>query len=308
MTNNVYQTTALKHHRLSPDARRKWRTSFLAWGLILPAFFFLCIFTLYPIGSSVYTSFFKDNLATKRTGAVFVGLGNYIGLVKDPVFVKSFWNNLIIALVTIPTSIALAVGMAIFANKVKIGKGFTRVAFFYPTLMPMVAVANIWLFIYTPQYGLLGYLNSSWRFLSDPKTALWAIIVMLIWKQAGYVMIFYISGLQNINEELYEAARIDGANANQVFRTITWPLLRPTTIYVTIITLTNAYKLVDHLYILTKGGPNNSTNMLLFYVYQTGFDFWDVGKASTMTVVLVVILLIVTCVQFFVQDKRTHYS
>ncbi len=291
---------------LNRDVRKKIKTSFLAYGLILPAFIFLCIFTLYPIVYSFVMSLYRDNLAT--ISPQFIGIKNFQMLLKDKVFIKSFNNNLLIAVVTIPISIVLAVAMALFANKVRRGKWFTRVAFFYPTLLPMVAVANIWLFIYTPGYGLLGQINSSWRLLGNPATAIWAIIVMLIWKQAGYVMIFYISGLQGINPELYEAALIDGANPVQAFRRITWPLLKPITIYVTIITLTNAYKLVDHLYIMTKGGPNNSTNMLLYYTFQNAFEFWDVGKASAITTVLVVLLLLITTVQFFIQDKRAFYS
>ena len=291
---------------MSRDTKKKWRTSFLAWGLLIPSFFFLCVFTLYPIGTSFFNSLFRDNLSVLKPK--YIGFQNYIALLSDPIFIKAFYNNLIVALCTIPTSIALAVGMAIFANKVRFVRGFVRVAFFYPTLLPMVAVANIWLFIYTPIYGLLGYLDPSLRLLSNPNSAIWALIVMLIWKQAGYVMIFYISGLQSINEELYSAALIDGAGPVKTFRYITWPLLKPTTIYVMIITLTNAYKMVDHLYIMTKGGPNNSTNMLLFYIFQVGFDFWDVGRASAMTMVLVVLLLFVTCVQFFVQDRKAFYS
>lgn len=307
--NNQPSQVRHRDHRLSPDVRRKWKTTWLAWLLILPGFFFLCMFTLYPILYSAYMSFFKDNLATFTTGPQYIGLTNYKNLfTNDLIFKKSFNNNLVIAICTIPTSIFLAVAMALFAEKVKVAKGFTRVAFFYPTLLPMVAVANIWLFIYTPVYGLLGYINPTLRLLTDPKTAIWALIVMLIWKQSGYVMIFYISGLQSINRELYEAARIDGSSALHTFRRITWPLLRPTTIYVTIITLTNAYKMVDHLYIMTKGGPDNSTNMLLFYTFQNAFERQNTGVASTITVVLVLMLLLITCVQFFVQDRRTFYS
>lgn len=294
---------------LSREARKKWKVTRLAWLLLLPSLIFLSAFTFYPIGYSVYMSLFKNNMSTYMTGPKFIGLQNYVTLfTKDKVFAESFWNNLIIAVITVPVSLGLAIGMAIFANKVKVGKGAVRVSFFYPTLLPMVAVANIWLFIYTPMYGLLGYINPNWHFLTDPDTVLGALIVMLIWKQAGYVMIFYISGLQNINSELYEAANIDGANSMQTFWRITWPMLKPTTLYVMIITLTNAYKMVDHLYIMTKGGPGNASNMLLFYVYQKAFDQSNIGMASAVTVVLVVILLVVTCVQFFTQDKRTFYA
>ena len=296
-------------HGLNRARRKKWRTTRLALLLLLPSLIFLTLFTFYPIGYSLYMSFFKNNQATYLTGPVYVGLDNYVRLfTKDKIFTQSLINNIIVAIVTVPTSIALAICMALFANKVKFGKGLVRVSFFYPTLLPMVAVANIWLFIYTPMYGLLGYINSNWRFLTDPNTVLWALIVMLIWKQAGYVMVFFISGLQNINPELYEAARIDGANGTQIFWKITWPMLMPTTLYVMIITMTNAFKLVDHLYIMTKGGPGNSSNMLLFYVYQTAFDRSNTGYASAITVVIIVLLLILTAVQFFTQDKKTYYS
>ncbi len=286
--------------------QKKWKTTFLAWGLILPSFIFLALFTLYPIANSIFMSFFENNLSVMVPR--FIGLKNYFNLPKDSVFIQAFINNLIVAICTIPTSIALAVAMALFANKVRIGRAFTRIAFFHPTILPMVAAANIWLFIYTPIYGLIAYINPQLRLLGSSGTALWALIIMLIWKQAGYVMIFYMSGLQSIDRELFEAAVLDGAGPITTFRYITWPLLRPTTIYVTIVTLTNAYKIVDHLYIMTKGGPGNATNMLLFYIYQVGFDFWDVGKAASMTVILIVMLLVVTAVQFFVQDRRTYYS
>jgi sn-glycerol 3-phosphate transport system permease protein len=293
-------------NRLDSYKKKKLKTTVVAWLLILPAFTFLSLFTLYPILSSVYSSLFKDDLAVIIPQ--FIGLKNYVNLLKDEIFIQAFINNLLVAVCTIPTSIALAVCMALFANIVKLGKGFTRVAFFYPTILPMVAVANIWLFIYTPIYGLLGYINPSWRLLGNANTAIWAIIVMLIWKQAGYVMIFYISGLQGIPRELNEAALIDGAGSFKTFYYITWPMLKPTTIYVTIITLTNAYKMVDHLYIMTKGGPGNATNMLLFYIFQVGFDFWDVGRASAMTTILVALLLVITSFHFFLQDRKAYYS
>lgn len=209
-----------------------------------------------------------DNLSTITP--VFAGLSNYKAVFQDKVFWECFINNLLIAVVTVPVSIALAVAMALFSNSLKKGKGIARLGFTYPTFIPLVAAANIWMFIYTPIYGLLGYINPDWRFLADSKTAIWALMVMLVWKQAGYIMLFYVAGLHGISRELFEAARIDGAGAARTFFSITWPMLKPTSIYVLIIALTNAYKMVDHLYIMTKGGPGNATNVLLFYIYQTG--------------------------------------
>ncbi|HEY3423573.1 MAG TPA: sugar ABC transporter permease [Negativicutes bacterium] len=282
-----------------------------AWLLIFPSFIFLVLFTLYPIGSTFVDSFFSNNLSNKIPH--FVGNENYQRLLQDRIFMQAVKNNLIIALVTIPVSIAIALSMALFANSKIRGRSIIRAGYFYPTLLPMIAVANIWLFIYTPGYGLISYVerllglnNTNW--LGDPSTVLPAVIAVLIWKESGYFMIFFLSGLQNISNEVYEAARIDGASNWQTFRKITWPLLMPTTLFVAIVALTNAFKTVDHLYIMTKGGPDNASTMILYYIYQVGFEFWDIGLASAITSVLVVVLLVITCIKFFVIDKRTHYS
>ena len=277
-----------------------------AWVLILPSFLFLCAFTLYPIVQTLFSSLYSESLSNVH--AVFAGLQNYVNLFQDDVFRRSFWNNLIVAAVTIPVEILFAAAMAVFANSVKQGRWLVRLAFFYPVILPMIAAANIWLFIYTPQYGLVGMLNSNWNLLGNPQTVLPAIIVMLIWKQSGYFMVFYLSGLQNIPAEVYEAAKIDGAGDFRIFRSITWPLLKPITLFAFIIALTDSYKMVDYLYLMTDGGPNNSSNMLLYYVYQTGFNFWDIGKASAITGILVVLLLVVSAASFFRQDKRIFYS
>lgn len=291
---------------LKKEITNKWKRTLTGWLLLAPSLVFLCVFTIYPIVKSIISSFYLDNLSVMQP--VFAGFSNYIALFQDKVYWECFWNNLLIAVVTVPLSIGLAVAMAMFANSLKWGKAAARLGFTYPTFIPLVAAANIWMFIYTPIYGLLGYINPNWRFLADGKTAIWAVMVMLVWKQAGYIMLFYVAGLHGIPRELFEAAKIDGANGWQIFTRVTWPMLKPTTIYVLIITLTNAYKMVDHLYIMTKGGPGNATNVLLFYIYQTGFDYWDTGKASAMTVILVAVLLVVTSVCFFVQDKKAYYN
>ncbi|MDD6070333.1 MAG: sugar ABC transporter permease [Clostridiales bacterium] len=289
------------------EKNQKLRRSILAYAMLLPSLIFLGIFTVYPIIQSVTNSLYQDNLSTIEP--VWNGLGNYVELFQDATFLECFRNNLLVAVVTVPASILLGVAMAIFSNSLgKWGKTITRVGFIYPTFIPLVAAANIWMFIYTPIYGLLGYINKDWRLLANGDTAIWAIIVMLIWKQAGYLMLFYIAGLNGISEEVFEAAELDGASGLKKFRYITWPLLKPTTMYVFILALTSAFKTVDHLYIMTKGGPGNATNVLLYYIYQTGFDYWNSGKASAITVILVGILLIVTAIKFFYDDKRAYYN
>lgn len=298
---NESAKTLLQKHR-----KAKLKRSFLAWGLLAPSLVFLVIFTIYPIIKSFINSLYIDNLSTMEP--IFTGFSNYVAVFKDKVFWECFFNNLLIAVVTVPVSIGIAVLMALFANRVEKCKSLVRLGFTYPTFVPLVAAANIWMFIYTPIYGLLGYINSEWRLLASHETAIWALIVMLIWKQAGYIMLFYMAGLNGISKDLFDAAKIDGAGPVKVFMKITWPMLKPTTIYVLIIAITNAYKMVDHLYIMTKGGPGNATNVLLYYIYQTGFDYWDTGKASAMTVILVVLLLLVTSVSFFKQDKNAYYN
>ncbi len=286
--------------------KAKWKRTFVAWGLLAPSIIFLTIFTIYPIIKSFINSLYIDNLSTIQP--VFTGFSNYVAVFKDKVFWECFFNNLLIAVVTVPISIGLAVAMALFSNRVTKHKALVRLGFTYPTFIPLVAAANVWMFIYTPIYGLLGYINAEWRLLANPDTAIWALIVMLIWKQAGYIMLFYVAGLNGISKDFFEAAKLDGASPFRVFVSVTWPMLKPTTIYVLIIAITNAYKMVDHLYLMTKGGPGNATNVLLFYIYQTGFDYWDTGKASAMTVILVVILLVVTSISFFKQDKKAYYN
>lgn len=290
---------------------RNWRTNVFAWLLLLPSLIFLVLFTFYPVAKTLRLSLFRADLATPEP--VFQGMENYRQLLHDPVFHKVMANNLWFAAGTVPAAMALALFMAVFANKAMRGTGFLRVAFFYPTLMPMIAAANVWLFIYTPQYGLVSR-AMSWlggpagvNWLGSPEYVMWALILMVVWKEAGYFMIFYLSGLQNISPELYEAAKVDGVGRWTVFRKITFPLLMPTTLFVTIVALTNSFKLVDHLMIMTKGGPNNSSNLLLYHIYETAFSFWDQGMASALTVVMVGILLLLAALNFLGLDKRIHY-
>ena len=288
----------------------QWKTDAFAWLLLLPSLVFLFLFTFYPIAKTIRLSFYQADLASPVP--VFTGLDNYAHLMKDDIFWQVMSNNLWFALGTVPTSMALALLMAVFANKAIRGKGFVRTAFFYPTMIPMIAIANVWLFIYTPQYGLLSRVTQ-WigqgdiNWLGTPELVMYAMIVMMIWKEAGYFMIFYLAGLQNISRDLYESAEVDGVGRWTVFRKITFPLLMPTTLFVAIVALTNAFKLVDHLLIMTKGGPNNASNLLLYYIYEMAFSFWDQGMASTLTVVMIAVLLLVAALQFFGLDKKIHY-
>ncbi|WP_447527680.1 carbohydrate ABC transporter permease [Vreelandella sp. TE19] len=279
--------------------------------LLLPAAVLLGLFAYLPTITTVIQSLFMPGF--RNEPAAFVGLENYQYLFDDPTFWKVARNNLIYALGTIPTSIALALVMALFVNGRLPGRGLVRMAYFTPTILPMIAAANIWMFFYAPQIGLfnkllgaLGFSGANW--LGDPSLALGSIIVMSVWKEAGFFMIFYLAALQAIPPELKEAADLEGTNRFSYFWRVTFPLLMPTTLFVLINALINAVRVIDHLFILTKGGPNNATNLLLYYVYENAFAFFDRTTAATITVVILVVLALVATLKFTLLDRRTHYQ
>jgi sn-glycerol 3-phosphate transport system permease protein len=284
--------------------------SVYGWLLLTPAAILLIGFTHYPAVATLFDSFFSTGTVVRPSR--FVGLANYAALADDPVFAQVMWNNFWFALATIPTSIALAVLMALWVNGKLPARALVRMAYFTPTILPMIAVANLWLFFYTPQIGLLDQLLArfgvpSHNWLGDPHTVMGCLAVMTIWKEAGFFMIFYLAALQSLPPELEEAGRIEGASRWYFFRRVTFPLLMPTTLFVMVNATINSFKLVDHLFILTKGGPDNASNLLLYYIYQVAFSFFDTSYASTLTVVLLFLLGTLAIVQFQLVEKRVHY-
>ena len=282
-----------------------------AWLLLLPTLLLLLAFTHYPVLSTLLDSFSSTPRGSQASN--WVGLENYQVMVSDPVFWKALRNNLWFAGATIPLSIGLALVMALWVNERMAGRAFLRMAYFTPTVLPMIAVANIWLFFYTPQYGLLeqvggalGFGSHNW--LGSPSTALGAVTLVAVWKEAGFFMIFYLAALQALNPSLREAAAIEGASRWYFFRRVQWPLLMPTTLFVLINAVINGFRMVDHVFVLTRGGPDNASTLLLYHLYEVGFKFWDTAYASAITVVLVAVLASVALFQFFVLDKRVHYK
>ena len=280
------------------------------WLLLMPAAILLIAFTYYPTIATIIDSFFSKGTAIRPSR--YVGLANYENMLADPIFWKVLNNNAWFAVGTIPTSIALAIIMALFVNRNLPGQSLVRMAYFTPTVLPMIAVANIWLFFYSPDIGLIDQIGSLFGFaghnwLGDPDTVLPAIIVMTVWKEAGFFMIFYLAALQHIPPELREAAQLEGASRWYFFRRVLFPLLMPTTLFVLVNAILNSFKLVDHLFILTKGGPDNASNLLLYYIFESAFSYFDTTYAATLTVVLLALLAIMALTQFFVLDRRVHY-
>ena len=286
-------------------------TAALPYLMVLPALVLLATFTHYPAIATLVDSFFSTPKGSRP--AVWVGLENYQVMLDDPIFWQALRNNLWFALGTIPLSIGLALAMALWVNERLVGRSFLRMAYFTPTVLPMVAVANIWLFFYTPGYGLLEQITGalglpSHNWLGDPGTALGAITVVAIWKEAGFFMIFYLAALQGLNPSLREAAAIEGASRWYFFRRVQWPLLMPTTLFVLVNAIINAFRMVDHVFVLTRGGPDNASTLLLYHLYEVGFKFWDTGYAAAITVVLLAALATIALVQFFVLDRKVHYK
>ena len=278
--------------------------------LLLPAAALLWTFTYQPILATLYDSFMSTPRGKRPPR--FVGLDHYQVMAADPVFWRAFVNNILYALTTIPLSMALALGMALFVHAKVRGQTMVRMAYFTPTVLPMVAVANIWMFFYAPDYGLIdqilrpfGLGGNNW--LGNPDTALPALIAITIWKEAGFFMIFYLAALQQISPALLEAAALEGASYGQTLRRVIIPLLMPTTLFISINAVIGAFRLVDHVVAMTRGGPDNATMLLLFYIYQVGFSFWDTGYAAALTVVVLVALAAIAFFQLRVLDPRTHY-
>ncbi|MEG0820651.1 MAG: sugar ABC transporter permease [Burkholderiaceae bacterium] len=291
----------------------RWRsvTAIHGWLLVLPAVVLLVAFTHYPAAASFWHSLFSTPRGDRP--ARWVGLENYRALVDDPVFWTALCNNLIYALLTVVPAVALSIVMALWVNRRIAGRAALRLAYFTPTLLPMIAVANLWLFFYTPGYGLLdqaldlfGIPARNW--LGSTDTALGALAVVAVWKEAGFFMLFYLAALQQITPEFKEAAMLEGASPWQFFWRVTFPLLMPTTLFVVINAVINAFRLVDHVVVMTRGGPDNASMLLLYYIYEVGFKFWDSSYAAALTVVLLTILALIAYLQFNWLERRTHYQ
>lgn len=285
--------------------RRRGRlpNAIVGWSMTSPALLVLFIFTAWPIITSLVRSF---------DAPVGSGLGNYTRLATDDVFRKVLVNNALFVVGTVPTSMAIALLMAVWVDQKLRGRGLLRLAYFTPSVLPMIAMASLWLFLYTPGYGPVDLLLEAMalptrNWLGDPTTALPAIMVMVVWKEAGLFMLFYLAALQNMSPELEEASILEGAGRWYHFRRVTWPLLMPTTLFVSVVAIINAFKQVDQLFIMTDGGPNNSSNLILYYIYQQGFRFYDLPYAATLTVVLILILSILAAIQIGGLDRRIHY-
>jgi multiple sugar transport system permease protein len=272
---------------------------------LAPAMILMFIFLILPIFASLYISLTDFNIYSLMdwTQAEFVGLENYVKLFNDEVFWKSLKNTLYFAVVGVPLAIFFALSFAVMMNKKDVkGKEFFRAGFYLPSITNTVAVAVIWGFILNPNYGFLNWILSFFGFepinwLGNTTWAMPSIILFVVWKGLGHNIILFLAGLQNIPAHLYEAARIDGASKWQMFKNITLPMLKPTTFFVTVMTVIGYLQLFAEPYMLTEGGPLDSTLSVVLYMYRNGFKHFELGYASAIGYILFILIFVVTLIQ-----------
>ncbi|EYT94752.1 sugar ABC transporter permease [Enterococcus mundtii] len=284
----------------SASLKLKRKNTLIAWSFIAPNFIGFLIFTLVPVVFSLILAFMKwDSFSTPE----FVGLQNFTRMLSDDTFWISLKNTFLYTISVVPLTLICSLGLAILLNQKIKGVKFFRTAFFFPYVTSLVAIAVVWSMLFHPTMGPINQflrvvIENPPGWLSSSDWALTAIIIVSVWRGMGYYMILYLAGLQGISKELYEAAAMDGANKWKQFSHITVPALRPTTFFVTIMLVINCFKIFDLVQVMTDGGPGRATNVLVYQVYSEAFVKFNFGYASAIAMVLFVIVLVITVIQF----------
>ena len=281
------------------------------YAFLLPTLLSVLIFIVFPVIFSFYISFHKyDYLSKERP---FVGFENYVRLFTSEKFWQTLANTARYALAIVPLNLVVALGLALLVNRHIPAINVFRTAYFSPVVTSSVAVAIIWSWIFDPGFGLLNHLlrivglpPQMW--LGSPKWAIWCLVFMATWNGAGYNMMIFLAGLQGIPQEYYDAATVDGANTFQQFIHITWPLLSPTTFFVVITGFIGALQVFDQVFVLTKGGPAGTTRTIVFYLWEQGFQYFDMGFASALAYVLFALIFILTQINWRFGSRLVHYQ
>ena len=295
----------LRQSRLARSEER------VAWLFLLPSLLLFLVFTALPVLSAFLISFTRwDLFNTPR----LVWLQNYVALWNDPIFRQVLGNTGYYVALTVPLQMIFGLLCAVGLNRGVPGQSVFRVLFFLPVVTSTVAVGLIWAWLFNSNFGLINMALSLLGSTDLPKwlvSSTWAmpaVIIVSVWQGLGYPMVLFLAGLQNIRPELYEAAAIDGATGWSRFRHITLPLLSPMTFFVLIVSIIGSFQVFELVYVMTKAGPSNATNTLVYYIYQNGFMFYQMGYASAAAMVLFLIVLVATLIQYRLQDRWVHYD
>ena len=273
-----------------------------AYLFLLPACLLLGIFVIYPLLQLLWVSLNEWNILKDQM--TFVGAQNYREIFKEESFWQALRNTIFYVAVTVPLGLAISLGLALLLNDKLKGVGWLRTAVFTPYVTSTVAAGVVFIWLLDVDRGLVnaalhGLGFDRINFLQSERWAMWAVIVMTIWKQAGYNMILFLAGLQGIPEMYYEAAALDGARRGwQTFRHITWPLLWPTTFFVLVISIIFAFRSFEQMFVMTKGGPVGSTTTLVYYIFDKAFKFGNMGHAAAVSTLMVAIVILITWLQF----------
>jgi multiple sugar transport system permease protein len=292
-------------------AKRALGSEHLAgWAFVAPAVILIGLFGIAPIIWSGVISFQANDLTSPPHG---VGFANYKALAKDPAFRTSIKHTVIYTALFVPISVAGAMAIAVALNRRIRGIRFYRLAVFIPVVTSTVATGIVFLWLLDPTFGLVNWILDGvglpqQKFLQDPNQALYCIVAMTVWSWLGFDVIIYLAALQGIPRDLLEAAEIDGASKWSSFRTIVVPLLGPATLFLTVWSTINALQLFDEIYVTTRGGPLSSTTVIVYYLYQQAFQFFNGGYGAAIAYVLFIAILIVTVIQLWVGNRRVHYS
>ena len=276
----------------------------MGWVFILPALLGTFVFIVIPVIASFGLSFVDWDLINK---AQFVGLKNYKDILTDPLFGKILLNTFVYAISTSVFAVIIPLALACILNSKIRGSEFFKTVYFLPFVTPMIVIAVVWQWIFDPNIGILNYilhLHINW--LYDANFAMPAIIIVSVWKLIGYNMVIFLSGLSALNQSLFEASKIDGANWFETFRFVTVPLLSPTIFFVVVITCISSFQIFDLIYLMTQGGPLDSTNVLVYAIYKNAFEYFKIGQASAIAYVLFIIILVLTMLQWQLRKKLVY--
>ena len=281
--------------------------------LAAPAVILLTVFTVYPLGYLIYRSLYGGNLITKNPK--FVGFDNYLNLLESKDFHQVFGNTVVYTLITVVFTMVLAVVIAAWLNSKKNRRlnEIVQTCIFTPHIISMVSVSTLFLWLMDSKYGLLNVvLNAlgfeSFPFLSSPATALFSVAMVSVWKGLGYYVLLIMAALQNIPTSVYEAAEMDDTPSLKVFFKITLPMISPTILFTSVVATIASFKVFDSVSVMTGGGPLNSTNTLVYYIYEYAFRYGKPGQACAAGVILLILVCIITFIQFRVSKKRVHYQ
>ncbi len=289
---------------------RRTKDLLVAYSFIAPNFIGYLIFTMIPVIFSLVLSFFNWNGANQVS---FAGIDNYLRMTRNSTFRISLANTLYYAAGSVPLTMVCALALALLLNKRAKGVSLFRSAFFFPYVAAIVSVSVVWNMLFHPDMGpvnsfLVGIgIQTPPRWTASVQWSMPTVILASIWRGMGYYMVIYLAALQGIPKELYEAARIDGASSWQCFRRVTLPMLTPTTFFVSIMLTISCFKVFDLIFTMTQGGPGRATNVLVMHIYQSAFVDYKFGYASAVAVILFLIVLAVTLIQFRAEKKWVNY-